>query len=182
MTTSQIRNLAIAVIAVILSAALFFGFQTQVNATSLEAQAKQATPLEMAVNNGKPTLIEFYANWCNSCQAMAKDLAVIKQKYGSSLNFVMLNVDNDKWLPEVLRYRVDGIPHFVYLDATGEAIANTIGEQPLNILEANLTALIAAAPLPYVQLTGQTSLFTPELNAQSQEDPRSHGTPTPSTR
>ncbi|MFM8296114.1 MAG: thiol:disulfide interchange protein, partial [Microcystaceae cyanobacterium] len=114
--------------------------------------------------------------------AMAKDLAVIKPKYKPSLNFVIPNMDNDKLLPEVLRYRVDGIPHFVYLDAACEAIANTIGEQPLNILEANLTALMAAAPLPYVQLTGQTSLFTPELNAQSQEDPRSHGTPTPSTR
>ncbi|MGL5032794.1 MAG: thioredoxin family protein [Microcystaceae cyanobacterium] len=174
MMTNKIRNSAIAITAIVLSVAIFLGFQTQSNATSLEAQSQQATPLELALANDKPTLTEFYANWCQSCQAMAKDLAIIKQKYGQKINFVMLNVDNNKWLPEVLRYRVDGIPHFVFLNSSGAAIASSIGEQPLAILEANLDALIANNPLPYAQTTGQTSAFEAKVKTNNQDDPRSH--------
>jgi thiol-disulfide isomerase/thioredoxin len=174
---TRIRNLVIAIAAIALSVAIFFGFQTQASSVSLEAQAEQATPIDVALSNGKPTLTEFYANWCTSCQAMAKDLAQLKEKYADSVNFAMLNVDNSKWLPEILRYRVDGIPHFVFMNREGEAIAQTIGEQPLSVMEANLEALIANNSLPYAYSTGQTSTFNPSVRAteSAQNDPRSHG-------
>jgi thiol-disulfide isomerase/thioredoxin len=167
-----LRNLVLAGTAIILSVAIFFGFQTQASSVSLEAQAAQAMPIEVALHNEKPTLTEFYANWCTSCQAMAPEIAKIKDRFGKSVNFVMLNVDNDKWLPEILRYRVDGIPHFVFLNAQGEVIAQAIGEQPTSIMEANLNALVANLPLPYAAATGQTSGLNPAAPRPS--DPRSH--------
>ncbi len=172
-----LRNLVIAITAISLSVALFLGLQTEVSSSSLETQVKASTPLEVALSNGKPSLTEFYADWCTSCQAMAGDLAEIKQKYGQDVNFVMLNVDNTKWLPEILRYRVDGIPHFVFMDRSGEAIAETIGEQPRPILEADLDALIANNPLPYTYSNGQVSQFKAPVSATNSngEDPRSHG-------
>ncbi|MDJ0659241.1 MAG: thioredoxin family protein [Crocosphaera sp.] len=170
---NRIRNTVIAFAAIALSIAIFFGFQSQTISVSLEAQAKASTPIEVAMNNQKPTLTEFYADWCTSCQAMAPELAQLKQKYGESVNFVMLNVDNNKWLPEILRYRVDGIPHFVFIDDQGKAIAQTIGEQPPSVMEANLDALIAHQPLPYAAATGQTSGLKSPNNSIS--DPRSHG-------
>jgi thiol-disulfide isomerase/thioredoxin len=175
-SANKIRNLLIAIAAIALSVAIFFSFQTQASSVSLEAQAEQATPIDVALSNGKPTLTEFYANWCTSCQAMAQDLAQLKEKYADSVNFAMLNVDNSKWLPEILRYRVDGIPHFVFMNQKGEAIAQTIGEQPLSVMEANLDALIANNSLPYADSTGQTSTFNPSSQAieSAQDDPRSH--------
>ncbi|WP_013321594.1 thioredoxin family protein [Gloeothece verrucosa] len=170
---TRIRNTLIAIVAVVLSATIFLGFQTQANSTSLEAQAQKATPLEVALTNGKPTLTEFYADWCTSCQAMADDLAAIKKKYTEKVNFVMLNVDNSKWLPEILRYRVDGIPEFVYFNGRGEAIAESIGEQPSSVIEANLDALIAETSLPYAYSSGQTSTFSPPVNAATTA-PRTH--------
>lgn len=175
MTLPKIRNLVLALVAIALSAAIYLGFQTQAQATSLEAQAARATSLVTALDNDQPTLVEFYANWCTTCQAMAKDLAQLKKRYGTSVNFVMLNVDNSKWLPEVLRYRVDGIPHFVYLNEAGTAIGESIGEQPLTVMAENLVALLAHTPLPNVQQIGQTSLVeTPSLSADT-TTPRSHG-------
>ncbi|MBD1805613.1 thioredoxin family protein [Microcoleus sp. FACHB-SPT15] len=174
---TRIRNFLIALVAIALSVVLFLALQTKTGATSLDTQAEEATPLEIALSNGKPTLMEFYANWCTSCQAMAKDLGELKQQYADSVNFVMLNVDNSKWLPEVLNYRVDGIPHFVFLGQDGKAIAQAIGEQPRPVMQANLDALVASLPLPYTQGSGQVSSFeAPVSTPQAQDDPRSHGT------
>lgn len=174
---SSLRNIVIAIAAVILSIALFLGLRTETSSLSLESQVKQSTSLSVAFNNNKPTLTEFYADWCTSCQSMASDLGEIKQAYGDRVNFVMLNVDNTKWLPEMLHYRVDGIPHFIFMDSEGEAIAESIGEQPKGILEADLDALIAQNPIPYANNRGQVSeveakvTITNDTNA----DPRSHG-------
>ncbi|MGE5658552.1 MAG: thioredoxin family protein [Actinomycetota bacterium] len=174
---TRLRNFLIAMAAIALAASLFFGLRVQPPTTALTEMAAASTPLEVAVSNGKPTLMEFYANWCTSCQAMAQDLSEIKQEYRDRLNFVMLNVDNNKWLPEILKYRVDGIPHFVYLNATGSAIAQTIGEAPRSVMEANLEALLTGTPLPHAAATGQVSTFNPPVTPAkaSSSDPRSHG-------
>ncbi|MGQ4646619.1 thioredoxin domain-containing protein [Lyngbya aestuarii] len=174
---TRIRNFLIALVAIALGVTLFLGLQTETGVTALAAQAEESTPLEVAQSNSKPTLMEFYANWCTSCQAMAQDLGELKQQYAQSVNFVMLNVDNSKWLPEVLRYRVDGIPHFVFLSEDGQTIAQTIGEQPRPVLEADLEALVANLPLPYTQGNGQISAFEAPVSSAttSQDDPRSHG-------
>jgi len=173
------RNFLIALVAIVLGVALFLGLQTETGAMSLDTQAEESTPLSVALSNGKPTLMEFYANWCTSCQAMAKDLGELKQQYGNSVNFVMLNVDNTKWLPEILNYRVDGIPHFVFLGTDGKSIAQAIGEQPHQVMQANLDALVAALPLPYTKANGQVSDFDAPVSvpksSSSQGDPRSHG-------
>ncbi|MEG4024015.1 MULTISPECIES: thioredoxin family protein [unclassified Microcoleus] len=174
---TRLRNLLIVLAAIALSISIFFGLQTQTPSSSLTEMATASTPLETALVNGKPTLMEFYANWCGSCQAMANDLREIKEKYAEPLNFVMLNVDNDKWLPEITKYRVDGIPHFVYLTDKGSAVAETMGEMPRSIMEANLEALIAGKPLPHAKSSGQVSNFTPPTGAvkTSSSDPRAHG-------
>lgn len=170
----QTRNLLIVVVAVGLSLLLGLGLQQQSARPSLTALAEAAVPYEAALTNGKPSLVEFYANWCTSCQAMVGDMAALKGEYGDRVNFVMLNVDNSKWLPEVMRYQVDGIPHFVFLDRKGEAIAGAIGEQPRTILGNNLDALVNEQPLPMQTGIGQTSIFNPEIKAGA-GDPRSHG-------
>lgn len=172
---NSLRNIVIAVASVVLSVALFLGLQTETSSSSLESQVKQSTSLDLALSNNKPTLTEFYADWCTSCQAMAPDLAAIKQEYGDRVNFVMLNVDNTKWLPEILRYRVDGIPHFVFMNAGGDAIAEAIGEQPRSILEADLEALIANNPIPYAYGQGTISQFQTPVTVDKNSDPRSHG-------
>jgi len=174
---TRIRNFVIALVAIALGVALFLGLKTETGSASLETQAAASTPLEVALSNDKPTLMEFYANWCTACQAMSKDLSELKQQYATKVNFVMLNVDNSKWLPEILNYRVDGIPHFVFLGANGQAIAQTIGEQPRSVLQADLEALVANVPLPYTQDSGQISAFEVPISSTkaSQDDPRSHG-------
>lgn len=174
---ARVRNFLIAIVAITLSIALFLGFKTETPVNALTTLAEESTPLEVAMGNDRPTLIEFYANWCTSCQAMAKDMGELKQQYADQLNFVMLNVDNNKWLPELERYRVDGIPHFVFLDPKGKTISQTLGEVPRPVMQAKLEALIAGLPIPYSQAAGQVSAVEASVNPvkASQDDPRRHG-------
>ncbi|WP_413174198.1 thioredoxin family protein [Anabaena azotica] len=172
----RIRNLLIVIVAIALSVALFLGLRTQTNSVSLTQLDKDSTPLTVAVSNNKPSLVEFYADWCTVCQKMAPDMAQLKQHYADKLNFVMLNVDNNKWLPEMLKYRVDGIPHFVFLGKQGEAIAESLGDIPRSVMASNLEALVTGSTLPYAKASGQVSKFSAPVSTNgNQDDPRSHG-------
>lgn len=170
----QLRNFLVVMVAIALSIVLFLGSQQQTQQPSLSALAESATPLETALTNQKPTLVEFYANWCTSCQAMADDMQSLKEQFADQVNFVMLNVDNSKWLPEILKFDVDGIPQFVFLDGEGEALASSVGQQPRRILANTLTALVAEDNLSVPQVSGETSTFRPAVKG-NQDDPRSHG-------
>ncbi|KAB8331520.1 redoxin domain-containing protein [Scytonema tolypothrichoides VB-61278] len=173
---TRLRNFLIAIVAIALSVALILGLRTETTSATLTQLDKQSTPFEVALTNGKPSFVEFYADWCTVCQKMAPDIGQLEQQYAGKVNFVMLNVDNTKWLPEMLKYRVDGIPHFVYMNQKGEAIAEAIGDQPRTILSSNLEALVAASPLPYAQANGRVSQFNaPVAPTDTQDDPRSHG-------
>ncbi|PSB47613.1 thiol:disulfide interchange protein [Cyanosarcina cf. burmensis CCALA 770] len=171
----RVRNLIVVLVAIALSVALFLGLRTQTGAVTLATLSDRSTPLEVALSNSKPTLMEFYADWCTVCQKMVPDIAQLEQEYAGKVNFVMLNVDNSKWLPEILKYRVDGIPHFVYLGKQGEAIAQAIGEQPRSIMASNLEALLNDAPLPYTSASGQVSKYEANVTPSSETDgPRLH--------
>jgi thiol-disulfide isomerase/thioredoxin len=95
--SNKFSSIAIAITAVVLAIVLFFGLKIQRGDASLTNQAQTATPIEVALASGQPTLMEFYADWCTSCQAMAPSLAQVKKDYGSQVKFAMLNVDNTKW-------------------------------------------------------------------------------------
>jgi thioredoxin-like negative regulator of GroEL len=176
--SNKLQNIIVAIIAVLLAVALFFGQRLQQGNNSLAAQAAVATPIDIAIISGRPTLMEFYADWCSSCKAMAPNLAKIKQDYSGKVEFAMLNVDNTKWLPEIEKYRVDGIPHFVFFNQQGQTLGEVIGEQPESVMRSTLNEILADRIKPdnakIEQQEGQTSPMTPESAVAKPTDPRSH--------
>ncbi|MFN8969713.1 MAG: thioredoxin domain-containing protein, partial [Pseudanabaena sp.] len=171
-SSPQLRNLLVAIAAIILTTALFFGFQAQQSSTSLDAVAAAALPIDQALENGKPTMIEFYADWCSSCQSMAADNLSLEKEYNDHMNFVMLNVDNTKWLPEVTKYRVDGIPRFIFLDRANQSIGDTTGAVPRAIMAENIEAAIAQKPMPHNIISRDRTSPVSEPQAADISQPR----------
>ncbi|MDP4963724.1 MAG: thioredoxin domain-containing protein, partial [Salibacteraceae bacterium] len=52
--------------------------------------------IDQIVKGDKPVLIDFYADWCGPCQTMAPVLEKVRQKMGSQIQIVKINVDKNK--------------------------------------------------------------------------------------
>ena len=107
----------------------------------------------------------------------------LEQRHRGALNVVLLNVDNPRWLPELERYGVNGIPQLELFDAGGTAVGRAIGARSAAELEALTAALLAEAPLPALAGVGATSQLEDnsaggsvlETASGTTVGPRSHG-------
>ena len=84
---------------------------------------------EIAFTNNKPTFLEFYAEWCEVCKEMAPQVSSPKDEYEKDINFVFLNVDNQKWGNYIEKFAVNGIPQVNLFDKKGNLISTFIGKQ-----------------------------------------------------
>lgn len=110
---------------------------------TLKASAQAAIPYSEATANQKPTLVEFYADWCTTCQAMAPTLQSIHHQFGDRLNFVMLNIDDPRWQAQVQQFQVSGVPHLALLQAD-QVVADTfIGKVPKSVLSHRIDDLLS---------------------------------------
>jgi len=103
---------------------------------ALREMSAQSVPLERALSNGRPTLIEFYADWCTSCQALAPTISQFHEQYGSQVNFVMLNVDQPQWQQQLQQYQVRGVPQFFFIRSDRTVIKTLVGAVPQPILSS----------------------------------------------
>ena len=117
----------------------------------LDVLARNSLEPVIALSNGKPTIIEFYADWCEVCQEMAPSMLNFKDKYENKIDVVLLNVDNDQWTDLYNKYEVSGIPQLNLFDKLGLIKGKFVGfknENQLNqiadylLSEESITNLI----------------------------------------
>jgi thioredoxin len=88
----------------------------------------------------QPVIVDFWAEWCGPCRAVAPVLDTIAQERDGELRVVKVNIDEEPDLAR--RYGIMSIPTIV-LFKDGEPAAAAIGAQPKKMLEKAL-GLVAA--------------------------------------
>ena len=128
---------------------------------------------EIAFTNNKPTFLEFYAEWCEVCKEMAPKVSTLKEEYENDINFVFLNVDNQKWDNYIRQFSVNGIPQVNLFDRKGNLKFTFIGKQD----ELKLTESIANLER---EMDSQEEIFKTDFssikeNINNKVTTRSHG-------
>ena len=128
---------------------------------------------EIAFTNNKPTFLEFYAEWCEVCKEMAPQVSAFKDEYEKDVNFVFLNVDNQKWGNYIDKFAVNGIPQVNLFDKKGNLISTFIGKQDETKIRESINNL-EKEEKPYEEIIN-AEFSTIQENKNNEVSPRSHG-------
>ena len=128
---------------------------------------------EIAFNNNKPTFLEFYAEWCEVCKEMAPKVSSLKEEYEKDVNFVFLNVDNQKWDNYIRKFNVNGIPQVNLFEREGNLISTFVGKQEEITIRNAIDQIETEADY-------HSKIINPEFSAIKEKNnhevsPRSHG-------
>jgi len=90
---------------------------------------------EEVVQSDKPVIVDFWAEWCGPCHAVAPVLDRIVEDRNGDIKLVKVNIDEQPALSQ--RFGVQSIPTMI-LFKDGEPAAAAIGAQPKSALEKAL--------------------------------------------
>jgi thioredoxin 1 len=90
----------------------------------------------------KPTVIDFYASWCQPCKQLEPLIEKAKSEYGEKVNFMSINVDDPSNESLIEQYGVSPIPTLVFLSPEGEVVTYSIGFSGENGVSSGLKKIL----------------------------------------
>jgi thioredoxin 1 len=85
------------------------------------------------IKSGAPVLVDFWAEWCGPCRAIAPSLEELGTEFAGKLDIVKVNIDENPLTPT--QYGVRGIPTLI-LFKDGKPAATQVGAAPKSALKA----------------------------------------------
>ena len=87
------------------------------------------------IQSETPVIVDFWAEWCGPCHAVAPVLDRIAQERANEVKLVKVNIDEEQGLAQ--RYGISSIPTIMLFE-NGEPAAAAVGAYPKQALERQL--------------------------------------------
>ncbi len=170
---TSFKTILISIISIVIISLLLFRNNFFKSTYLLKSFGELSVDPEIAFTNNKPTFLEFYAEWCEVCKEMAPQISAFKDEYEKDINFVFLNVDNQKWGNYIQKFAVNGIPQVNLFDKKGNLISTFIGKQDEIKIRESIKNL-EIEDKPYEEIIN-AEFSTIQDNKNNEISPRSHG-------
>jgi len=85
-------------------------------------------------------LVDFWAEWCGPCRAIAPYVDAVAQAYAGKLKVAKVNVDQNGAAPS--RYGIRGIPALLFFKG-GKVVDQIPGWVPQDVIEEKVNRLLA---------------------------------------
>jgi thioredoxin 1 len=94
---------------------------------------------EVVLKSTTPVLVDFWAEWCGPCRAVAPILEEISNEYPDKIKIVKLNTDEEGSI--AMKYGISSIPT-MNLFVGGEVVKSIVGARPKPAIVRELSEYI----------------------------------------
>ncbi len=91
--------------------------------------------------NTTPILVDFWAEWCMPCRALAPIIDELANEFQGKVRFAKVNVDDCKMVPG--QFGIRGIPTLI-LFQDGKKVNELVGNQPKEKIKMMLSKVAAS--------------------------------------
>ncbi len=92
------------------------------------------------LKNTRPVVVDFWAEWCAPCRALAPVMAEIATERGEAIQICKMDVDASPSVPA--QYSVKSIPTLLFFK-DGKVVDSLVGAVPKRQIDEKLEAILA---------------------------------------